>query len=167
MAKDRVEQLAKMFTHAIDESVKSIKNVPEGKRLKQLKAGKAHPLWLLGHLTFSMDTIVNFLCLGAAPQMPPTYMKMFAPSNAGGSAITGNAADYPSWDEVTANYEKVGRRMVELIRGLNDADLPGGPKGNVPPAFADFFKVLGDTLGHMADHDAYHRGQMNLIVALD
>jgi hypothetical protein len=167
MAKDRVEQLAHTYQHALDETLKTLDKVPADKRFKQIKPGKAHPLWLLGHLAFSNDLIVNMLCLNSPSQLSPVYMQKFAPSILGGAAITPNAADYPAWDEILANYKKTASKSVELIRGLTDSDLTGGPKGKVPPEHADFFKVLGNTLGHMADHDAYHRGQIGLIAALD
>lgn len=167
MAKDKVEQLAATFEHAFDETLKTVENVSEDKRFKQVRSGKAHPLWLLGHLTFSLDTIVNYMCLGSPPQLPQTYMQKFAPAIMGGPPITSEPGDYPSWDEVVENYKKIGAKSVELIRGLDDEELAGGAKTKTPPDYADFFKVLGGTLGHMADHDAYHRGQMGLIAALD
>ena len=60
-----------------------------------------------------------------------------------------------------------GNATVVAIRDLDDSDLAGGAKGKPPEAFGDFFKVLGDTLASMADHDAYHRGQLGLLAALD
>jgi hypothetical protein len=167
MAKDKVEVLAQAYEHAADETMKAIAKVSEDGRAKQLQAGKAHPIWLLGHLAFATDTIVNTLCLGGTQELPPTYMQKFAPAVMGGPPITANASDYPDWDELVANYQKVMKQAAAGIRALDDADLPGGAKGNVPPAFGDFFKVLAGTLGHMADHDAYHRGQMAMIAALD
>lgn len=166
MAKDKVEMLAKVYEHAFEETIKAAEKVTPDKQFRQAQPGKAHPLWLLGHLTFSLDTIVNLMCLGGAQQLPPTYMAKFSPAVMGGPAITTNASDYPAWSEVLGNYKKVSQSTSELLRKLDDADLPGGAKGNVPPPFADFFKVLGNTLGHMADHDAYHRGQLGLLVAL-
>ncbi len=167
MAKDQVEILAKTYEHATEETMKAIGNVAVEKRMKQLQAGKAHPVWILGHLAFATDLLVNTPCLGGSQDLPPTYMQKFAPAIMGGPPITGNVSDYPGWDELVANYEKVMKKAATGIRSLDDADLPGGAKGSIPPAFADFFKVLGGTLGHMADHDAYHRGQMAMIAALD
>jgi hypothetical protein len=167
MAKDKVEMLAQAFESAVKATLETAGKVPAEKRYKQLQAGKAHPLWLLGHLAFSLDTIVNFMSLGGAPQLPPTYFQKFAPANAGGKPVSSEPGDYPDWDEVVANYEKVGKATAELVRKLDDADLPGGVKGNPPAAFAEFFKVLGNTLAGMAAHDSYHRGQIGLLAALD
>lgn len=167
MAKEKVEQLAASYEHALDETRKVLEKVTGDKRIKQVQPGKAHPTWLLGHLAFSTDTITNYMCLASAPQLPQTYMQKFAPAVMGGPPVTANASDYPSWDELAANYEKVMGKAIELIKALDDSELAGGAKTKTPPAYADFFKVLGGTLGHMADHDAYHRGQIGLLAALD
>lgn len=167
MGKDRVELIATTYEGAIKATLDAAKAVPEGKRMKQLQVGKAHPLWLMGHLSISFDTIVCAMCFGVPPQLPGDYFKKFGPSQAGGDAVSSNAADYPSWDELVAAYEKAGKAAVAKIRALDDSDLPGGPKGTPPEAFKDFFKILGTTLGGMAQHDAYHRGQIGLLAALN
>ncbi len=167
MSKDRVETLADVFQHSMEETLKAAGNVPADKRLKQLQPGKGHPLWQVGHLAFAFDTVLNFMALGAERVLPNEYSAKFAPDFVGGAPVTANADDYPAWDDVVSYYEKAGKAAIANVRALDDADLPGGPKGNVPEAMADFFKVLGGTIGHMAIHDAYHRGQMNLIAALD
>lgn len=167
MANDRVDMLATAYEAAIKSTLGDAAKIPAEKRMKQPQAGKGHPLWHLGHLTFAFDVITNVMALGGASIAPAVYSKRFAPAFVGGDAITSNADDYPDWDEVVSNYEKAGNAVVASIRELQDADLAGGPKGSPPEAMVDFFKVLGVTLASMASHDSYHRGQMNLVAALD
>ena len=166
MGKDRVEMIATTYEGAIKATLDAAKALAPERRTRQVQDGKAHQLWLMGHLGFAWDTIVNVMALGGTPQLPQTYFKKFAPGQAGGDPVSSKAADYPSWDEVVSMYEKAGNAAVAKVRSLDDGDLPGGPKGTPPDAFKDFFKVLGTTLGAMGQHDAYHRGQMGMIGGL-
>jgi len=167
MANERIDMLATTYEGVINATLHAAGKIPAEKRMKQPQDGKAHPLWHMGHLAFAFDVITNTMALGGTPALPAPYSTKFAPAFVGGEAITGNADDYPGWDEVVANYEKAGNSVVANIRALQDADLEGGAKGSPPEAMAEFFKVLGVTLDGMASHDSYHRGQMNLVAALD
>lgn len=167
MSKDRIEMLAASYEGTMKATLEAAGKLPAEKRMKQLQDGKAHPLWLMGHLAFAFDVITNTIALGGTPVLPGNYFQKFAPDFVGGEAVTGNADDYPAWDEVVANYEKAGRAVIAKLRELEDADLSGGPKGSPPPGNEDFFKVLGVMLGGMPLHDSYHRGQMNMVAALD
>ncbi len=167
MANDRVDMLATTFEGLMKATLGAAEKIPAEKRMKQLQDGKAHPLWHMGHLAFAFDLITNTMALGGTPVLPNTYSRRFAPDFVGGEPITSSADDYPAWDEVVASYEKAGNAVIAEVRKLQDADLSGGPKGSPPEGMEDFFKVLGVTLGSMAAHDSYHRGQMNLIAALD
>ena len=165
MGKDRVELIAATYEGAMKATLDAAKAVAVEKRMKQGQEGKAHPLWLMGHLAASFDVILNVMTLGSAPLLPSNYFKKFGPSQAGGDPVSSNASDYPSWDEIVASYDKAGKAAIAKIRTLDDSDLPGGPKGSPPEAFKDFFKVRGQTLGAMAQHDAYHRGQIGMLAA--
>ncbi len=167
MANERIDMLVSTYEGLIKATIGAAEKIPAEKRMKQPQEGKGHPLWHMGHLAFAFDVITNTMALGGSPTLPPDYSKKFAPAFAGGEAITGSADDYPAWDDVIANYEKAGNAVVAKVRELQDADLAGGAKGSPPEEMADFFKVLGVTLGGMASHDSYHRGQMNLVAALD
>ena len=66
-----------------------------------------------------------------------------------------------------ATYKQVADAVVSAIRELDDSDLAGPPKGQVPPPLKDRFGVLGQSLVFMAMHNTYHTGQLNLLAALD
>jgi uncharacterized damage-inducible protein DinB len=166
MTKHAVEVYAKCFEDEIAATVTAAKKVSEDARLRQAKEGKAHPLWLIGHLAFATDNIINRITLGGDGSTPQTYFKMFAPDILGGAAITRDASAYPTWDEVIAAYEKSAAAAVERIRSLNDEQLPGAVLGNPPEQFASFFSSLEAVLRRMLTHNAYHRGQLGMLAAL-
>lgn len=167
MAKEKSEMLALAFERAVEATLATAKKVPPERRVRQLKPGKSHPLWLLGHMTVAMDSYANAMALGGTPELPRAVFLKFAPDFDGGQPIRSSATDYPSWDEVLANYERFGRRAVERIRALDDAELDGPGKGLYPGPFNSYFAVLGRTLTDLVAHDAYHRGQIGLLAALD
>ena len=51
---------------------------------EQAREGKAHPLWLLGHLAFAGDNILNVITLGGEQVTPRSFNRMFAPDMLGG-----------------------------------------------------------------------------------
>ena len=67
MNNSRTELYAELYEAAIKATVKAAEKVPEDKRTRQAQNEKAHPLWLLGHLAFSFDTVVNVWALNGEP----------------------------------------------------------------------------------------------------
>lgn len=167
MSQDKIEVYVAAYEYTIGETLDVAGSVPENKRFHVLQEGKAHPLWHMGHLAMCMDSFVYSMALGNTPELPKDYFLKFGASSEGGYPITTNVDDYPSWDQLVADYEKSGKNCIAALRTLDDSDLAGGAKGTPPEAFADFFATLSVTVGGMADHDAYHRGQMGLLAALD
>lgn len=167
MSQDKAEVYAAAYEYTMGETLSVAGNIPENKRLRVLQPGKAHPLWHMGHLAIGFDSYVCGMALGKTPVLPADYYQKFKSTEEGGDPISTNAADYPSWDQLLADYEKSGKNCVAALRELDDTDLAGGPKGSPPEAFADFFEPISVAIGGMADHDAYHRGQIGLLAALD
>lgn len=167
MGTEKVNQIADMWAATIKATVAAAEKVPEDKRLKQLQDGKSHPTWLLGHLTFAASFPVLSVGLGSAPVVPMDWLQKFGPDFAGGLPIESDASKYPSWEEILDGYKKSGDAVVATIRELEDADIEGGAKGEVPEALKGMFEKLGDVLISFISHNAYHTGQMNLLAALD
>ncbi len=167
MSTPKTELLAQQFQAAVDATVKVAESVPEGCRLTQLKEGKAHPLWLIGHLSQAMDLIVNQWILAGEGILPAESHPKFAPDILGGVPVTANGDDYPSWDDTVSNYKAIGAKTVELINALADDELDSSLKGDVPEAAREFFGTVGQSLASMLQHDAYHRGQVGMLVALN
>lgn len=167
MSQVEIEVYVAAYEYAMGETLDMAGSVPENKRFHVVQEGKAHPLWHMGHLAMCMDSFVYSMALGNTPELPGHYFQKFGATEEDGDPITTNADDYPSWDQLVADYEKAGKNCITALRTLDDSDLAGGPKGTPLEAFADFFAVLSVVVGGMVDHDAYHRGQMGLLAALD
>lgn len=166
MGSSAAEMYATMFEESAAATIKAAEKVPESKRMFQTQPGKAHPLWLVGHLANTASLLINRWCCEAENLMPKEYTKRFSPDFAQGDPITNNAADYPSWEETLSLYKKITASCVENIRKLDDATLNGELRGGAPDAMKQVFGNVGKTLRSMALHDSYHRGQLNLLLAL-
>ncbi len=166
MSDPRAEIYANEMKTCIDATVKLAEDLPPEKRFIQAKSGGAHPTWLIGHLANTLDTVVIPWALNAERLLPKGFGRRFAPQFVGGDPITDNADDYPPWDDVLAEYKKIGAACVDGIRALTTAELDGDLRGNVPDEFKDFFGNTEETIAGMVRHDSHHRGQMALIAAL-
>jgi hypothetical protein len=158
--------LANQLRICRQETLNAAGRVPETNRLRQLRDGKAHPLWLVGHLTNTANTVALQWALGGESLVPKGFGRKFAPDFAGGNPVTSNAADYPGWDEVVDLYGKVLDAVIARTEQLSDDDLPKPLGGNIPEPMLQFFKTTGNSLTIMVLHDSYHRGQIGLLAKL-
>ena len=146
-----------------DQTATVVEKCPEAKRLAQPGENKATPLWLIGHLANVGDYLGNVLGLGMESMLPGDWRKKFNPSQFGGTPITANAADYPSWDEVAETYGKVMTRLAEGVAALSDDDLTGPAKGKVPEQLQSAMKTIENAITICLLHDSHHRGQIALL----
>lgn len=166
MSNVRVQYLQEMIQYSTNRTAKLAEKFPADKRLVQIKPGKGHALWQIGHVAVALDTITNLWILGGDSVLPPQYAKKFSPGIMGGDTPSPNAADYPAFDEIVANYRRVAANTVELLQGISDEDLPGELRGPVPDQARSFFGKLGMGLTGMAMHDAHHHGQLAMLKGL-
>lgn len=166
MSASQVEVFAKIFEMEFEATRKAAESVPPKARLKQAKEGKAHPLWLIGHLAFATDNILNVITFGGKHAAPRSFNKLFAPDILGGAPIVADTGAYPSWEDTFDTYKRVCDQCVQEVSALTDDQLPGPVKGTPPDQFRDFFRSVEHALRISASHEAYHRGQMNLIANL-
>jgi hypothetical protein len=167
MSNVRVSVLVELLKGAHDHTLQIAESVPETHRLKQLQDGKATPLWLLGHLANTINTIVLIYTLEQPSVLSREQAKLFSPDFVGGETPTTNADEYPSWDEVVELYKTAFAKALEGIEALDDESLPNPLPGKLADEMRDFFSSIGTTLGIMINHDAYHRGQIGMIAKLD
>ena len=139
--------------------------IPEANRLRTVQEGKAHPLWLIGHLANSNSLMVLKFCCGQKSPLPREYNKTFAPDFAQGDPIVTDPAAYPDWDEVVANYKLINEACAAGIRNLSDEDL-GKELEGAPDMLKHIFGNVDYTIRHMIAHDSHHRGQMAMLGAL-
>ncbi len=167
MSTTRAEVYAAQYMTTTKATLAAAEAVAEDKRLRQAAEGKAHPLWLMGHLTMSLDMLTNHWMLGSDLQIPQEWGLIFGPSQFGGRSITNNPDDYPGWDTVLGAYKKAGSVAVEMVATVTDQQLEGLPFGAIPDQFKEAFGILDKAIPDNAAHDSYHRGQMALLAALD
>lgn len=167
VSKQKLELVIEQLTICKGETLRIAGAVAEADRFRQLKDGKAHPAWLVGHLATSADTIVLGWMLERETSLPKGFRRQFAPDFAGGLPITGKPEDYPAWDEVLGIYDDLMGKVITGIGVLEDADLPSPLKGKMPDSLRDFFSSVGRTLNIMVLHDSYHRGQIGMLSKLN
>ncbi len=163
MSQFQVETLATVLERSQQLTLREASLVREQDRLLQVKSGKGHPLWLVGHLASSCDMAGARWILGLPNQIDDAFRKKFAPDFMQGDPITTSPADYPDWAEVIATYERAVRRFIDSLKTLSDDDLPCPVRGDLPERLKERVPnlLMGATM--MILHDSHHRGQMAMI----
>ena len=163
MAQVRVDVYVRMLECARRETLAAANRLSSDKRFRQIAPGRATPVWLLGHLATSADAIILGWMLNRNGVVDPAFGMPFAPDFAGGKAPTTNPDDYPAWEEILATYDRAMANAIDAVRALEDDALPTPLRGEFPEQFREFFSSIEATLGIIASHDSYHRGQMVLL----
>lgn len=167
MNRARIELISQQLTMCREETLRVAGEVPEGDRFKQLKKGKAHPAWLVGHLANTVDSIVLTWSLAGEPRLSKEFKRQFAPDFVGGLPITADASDYPAWDAIIGSYQQTLDAAIAGIANLQDSDLSQPLKGQVPERLRERFTSIGRALSFMVLHDSYHRGQIGMLSKLN
>jgi len=162
----KIEMLVRQLEKARNDTLAAAAKVPEANRYRQLQPGKATPLWLLGHLANTVNSVVLLWTLTGESLMPREAAKKFAPDFAGGAPPTANPEDYPDWDHVVSLYDFIMIDAIEGVGEMTDAQLPEPLAGRMPEPLRGFFSSNEVTLHQMISHDAYHRGQIGLLGSL-
>jgi len=147
-------------------TLKTCEGVKPEDRFRQLKEGKAHPLWLLGHLANTIDVVGNLWTFNQQPVVAKKYKFKFAPDFAKGDPIVDDPEYYPSWEELLEDYRTAFDTFLENVRGTQDLDIPEKPRGPVREDRKDFFNSIGKNIQVMILHDTHHRGQIAMISKL-
>ncbi|MEI7656540.1 MAG: DinB family protein [Phycisphaerae bacterium] len=111
-----------------------------------------HLLWTLGHLASSASW-THGMITGASPIVPEGYHALFGM----GSKPIGDAALYPSFDEVRQAYEATFQRIVDAVARLDDQDLLTPPEQESGGFITDKL----DALNKLAWHEGWHLGQLS------
>ncbi len=167
MSVSRSNLYGDLWEQMVNTTVKSASGVSEGKRMKVAQPGKAHPLWLVGHLANTNNLLVHIWCCEKQSLLPKGFNKIFAPEAFGGAPIVTDPAAYPTWDEVLGHYQTVGQACGAGIRALSDAEFEGKLRGGAPDNMNERFGPVEKCIQSMLMHEAHHRGQMALLASLD
>lgn len=115
--------------------------------------GGNHPLWSVGHLTYSEASLVNGLIQGE-PNPLAEWKDIFAEK----SLPTADADKYPSMDEVLAKFAEVRANTMQVLDSLTDEDLDR--PSHAPEEMKDFFGTVGQCLAAIPIHFGFHGGQI-------
>ncbi len=81
--------------------------------------GGCHPLWIVGHLAYSEGQLVRDWMLGI------------------GTEPTADAANYPSFAELTAKFQQAHEETLALLDSMSEEDLDT-PSKNVLPDYEKY-----------------------------
>lgn len=131
---------------------KLIDTYPADKALYQVAGTDNHLMWTIGHLATSYSWFASLLD-GRSAALPAEYNALFGYQ----SKPTGNAAVYPSLEEVKSQYRVAYARFSEAMESLSAEDLAR------PPATEShgFAATRLDVLIRTAWHDGWHSGQLS------
>ncbi|HYF15001.1 MAG TPA: DinB family protein [Phycisphaerales bacterium] len=137
------------WTHGVLE--KTIADWPAEKRFAQFDGLPNHLTWQLGHLARTYDWLR--CCLdGKAPTVNEAWKPVFG----GGSKPTADAAAYPPFEQVKAEFDRTFNDFAKAAESMQPELLTAKPALEAGQ-FADTrFRII--TQG--AWHDGWHMGQL-------
>lgn len=111
-----------------------------------------HPAWTLGHLAMVADNLAKLLGLES------TYPEAWRAAGMPGGTPTGNAADYPTKQQLLNQLTAQHQRVAEAF-GAVDAGRLAQPHPN--ERARERFPTVGDyAVTLMTTHEAGHLGQL-------
>lgn len=163
MANPKVDMLRAQLDFARQETVTVAGRVPEDAVLRQLGEGRPTPLWLIGHLANTINTIVLRWTLNQEGTVSKELAKLFAPDFGGGTPPSTDASLYPPFADVIKLYDASMQAAIDGLAALTDDDLDKPLPKPLPESMQAFFPTIGKSLMRMISHDAYHRGQVGML----
>jgi hypothetical protein len=115
--------------------------------------GGNHPLWVLGHLTFSEAHLVGEYIQGDANPLAH-WQDIFGQ----GSEPVADASRYPSFDEVLTKFQQTRAHTLKVLASLTDADLD--KPSRAPEEMRQYFGTVGACFAVVILHFTYHGGQV-------
>jgi hypothetical protein len=115
--------------------------------------GGNHPLWVLGHLTYSEGNLVNEFVLGKTNPVAQ-WKEIFGQ----GSEPVADLSRYPSFDEVLGKFEEIRSNTLQALDTLSDDDLD--KPSRAPADLSQFFGNVGQCFAAIPMHFTYHGGQV-------
>ena len=115
--------------------------------------GGNHPLWILGHLTYSEAQLTSQYIKGE-PNPLAEWEGLFGM----GSQPMADAGRYPPFDKILAKFEATRANTLKILASMSDSDLDKPSKA--PEEIREFFGTIGACFAAVAIHLAYHGGQV-------
>jgi len=115
--------------------------------------GGCHTLWVLGHLAYIEALVIRGFMLGERNPLAD-WEQLFD-----GADASGDASQYPPFDQVLAKCREMRESTVALLDSLIEGDLDKA-SANVPADHEDSFGTYRLCLQYVADHWYMHRGHL-------
>lgn len=116
-------------------------------------AGGCHTLWVVGHLAYIEALVIHVFMLGRANPLAG-WEQVFD-----GPEPSGDAGDYPLFDEALAKCRDMRQATIALLDSLSEEDLDK-TSAQVPNGWEDTFGTYRLCLQYVADHWYMHRGHL-------
>jgi uncharacterized damage-inducible protein DinB len=116
--------------------------------------GGCHAHWLIGHLAYSEQQILQGMMLGGVNPLAQ-WQDLFGH----GTEPNKDASKYPPFDEVLAELRRVRESTTALLDSLSEDDLDKA-SAMVPEGLENTFGTYRHCLQFAADHWYMHRGQL-------
>lgn len=131
-----------------------LRDFPEDQALFAPFAGANHATWILGHITWVDDTVLQ-LWGGRATGLPANWPDLFAWK----SAPETDAGRYPSFSDMKNHLHERREVLVGWFGTLDDATLRSRLGGEL-----DWFaRSIGHLPGSIACHENMHAGQLTVV----
>lgn len=115
--------------------------------------GGNHPLWVMGHLTYSESHLLHDYILGT-PNPIADWKELFG----SGSEPVADPSQYPSLDEILIRFEEIRASTLAALDELSPADLDQPSKA--PAEMKPFFGTIGQCMAVICMHFVFHGGQV-------
>lgn len=149
--KDAIRYALEMASEGILQPLATIEDVPT---TFPTPNGGAHPLWVLGHLTYIEGLTHQLLDIG--PNPAADWAKFFEP----GTTPVADASQYPPIAIVRECYTDLRKRTLAKLDSMTEADLDTPTKFQ-PAGLEEHFKTYGRTLLTVAMHQMSHRSHIS------
>lgn len=118
-----------------------------------------HPAFVYGHLALYPARVLGMLGMDAADiACPESYNTLFAAGVKCEDDPTGTK--YPPMAEIVAKFDAAYARLIEVVKGVDDAALTAPIQGN--DRYREIFGTVGGAASFMMhDHLMFHLGQVS------
>lgn len=115
--------------------------------------GGNHPMWCLGHLTYSEGNLVSTFIKGETNPVAD-WQAIFDV----GTSPQEDAGKYPPVEEVLTKFEEIRSATLAMLEEMTDADLD--KPSHAPAEMKEFFGTVGQCLAVIPIHFGFHGGQI-------
>ncbi|MEE2638061.1 MAG: DinB family protein [Acidobacteriota bacterium] len=129
-----------------------VNDIPEDRMCEQPNGLVNHPMWSLGHLVMSANSVGKMI--GIEPSAPEGWGELFKT----GGTPSGDRAGFPSKDDVVTAFEKVHESWKAALPGVDASVLNAEHPDENTRAY--FPTVGAMVMFIMTSHEMDHLGQV-------